>query len=186
MKNEGFPLPPNLPVPDDDGVADHLTGRRALRISRCRRQTAPQFAYVIWTIRSSSRIREPALRIVSPLRTGMRSRVLAVVRPTVAAFGDPRGELDALGVRVLGLSTRMTEFQKEFVERIHFPFPILSDVALELVRVKRLPTWSMMLPQWRRRPEHAAQADGVVHREGRDPACLVSGLPRPTRMQALF
>ncbi len=28
MKNEFFPLPPNLPVPEDDGAADHLNGTR--------------------------------------------------------------------------------------------------------------------------------------------------------------
>ena len=41
----------------------------------------------------------------------------------------------------MGLSTQTTDFQKEFVDRIHFPFLILSDVALELVRIMRLPTF---------------------------------------------
>jgi len=52
-----------------------------------------------------------------------------------------RAEFDAMGAQVIGLSTQTTEYQQEFVERIHFPFPILSDADLVLVRTMRLSTF---------------------------------------------
>jgi peroxiredoxin len=41
---------------------------------------------------------------------------------------------------VFGLSTQDTAYQREMVERLHVPFPILSDSALALARALRLPT----------------------------------------------
>ena len=139
-QNEHFPLPPNLPVPDDDGAADHLKGARLPDISLPATNDS--------LIRLSDL--DKAVIFTYP-RTGTPDRqpgpdwdAIPGARgctPHSCGFRDLRGEFDSLGVAVLGLSTQTTEFQKEFVERIHFPFPILSDVALELVRVMRLPTF---------------------------------------------
>jgi peroxiredoxin len=140
MKNEFFQLPPNLPVPEDDGAADHLTGTRlpdielpttddsAVRL--CDLDKAVIFTYP----RTGTPGRDPGT--AWDAIPGARG-----CTPHSCGFRDLRGEFDALGVRVLGLSTQTTDFQKEFVERIHFPFPILSDAALELVRAIRLPTF---------------------------------------------
>ena len=56
-------------------------------------------------------------------------------------FRDHHAELAALGVSVLGLSTQDTAYQREAVERLHLPYPILSDERLELTRALRLPTF---------------------------------------------
>jgi peroxiredoxin len=42
---------------------------------------------------------------------------------------------------VVGLSTQDTAVQREAVERLHLPFPLLSDARLELTRALRLPTF---------------------------------------------
>lgn len=42
---------------------------------------------------------------------------------------------------VFGVSTQVTEFQREFAERNHIPFELLSDMALTLTRTLRLPTF---------------------------------------------
>jgi peroxiredoxin (alkyl hydroperoxide reductase subunit C) len=50
--------------------------------------------------------------------------------------------LKALGVRRLfGLSTQDTAYQREVAERLHLPFPILSDEQLKLTAALRLPTF---------------------------------------------
>jgi hypothetical protein len=41
---------------------------------------------------------------------------------------------------VFGLSTQDTAYQREAAERLHLPFPLLSDAELELTRALRLPT----------------------------------------------
>ena len=47
-----------------------------------------------------------------------------------------------LGVaRLFGLSTQDTDYQREAAERLHLPFPILSDHDLALTRAIDLPTF---------------------------------------------
>jgi peroxiredoxin len=49
--------------------------------------------------------------------------------------------LRAAGARVFGLSTQDTAYQHEMVERLHLPFPVLSDERLELANALGLPTF---------------------------------------------
>ena len=50
--------------------------------------------------------------------------------PQSCGFRDHFAELKALGVaNVFGLSTQDTDYQREAAERLHLPFPILSDAA---------------------------------------------------------
>ncbi len=42
-----------------------------------------------------------------------------------------------------GLSTQDTAYQREMTERLHVPFPVLSDAELELTRALRLPTFTV-------------------------------------------
>lgn len=140
MTIESFPLPANLPPPQDDGAADHLSGARLPDL------TLPA------TTGPSVLLADLDLAVVFAYpRTGTPDRhpgpdwdAIPGARgctPQSCGFRDLRAEFDALGVRVLGLSTQTTEYQREFVARTHFPFPILSDAALELVGLLRLPTF---------------------------------------------
>jgi peroxiredoxin len=62
--------------------------------------------------------------------------------PQSCAFRDHFAELKALGVNCLfGLSTQDSAYQREAAERLHLPFPILSDEHLTLTRALRLPTF---------------------------------------------
>jgi peroxiredoxin len=62
--------------------------------------------------------------------------------PQSCSFRDLYAELTALGVnRLFGLSTQDTPYQREAVERLHLPFPILSDEHPGLTRAMRLPTF---------------------------------------------
>lgn len=63
--------------------------------------------------------------------------------PQSCAFRDHHAELQALGARVFGLSTQDTEYQREAAERLHLPFPLLSDAGLRLTNALRLPTFEV-------------------------------------------
>jgi peroxiredoxin len=63
--------------------------------------------------------------------------------PHTCGFRDFYGEFQALGCSVYGLSTQDTDYQREMVERLHVPFPVLSDARLELTRALRLPTFTV-------------------------------------------
>ena len=59
------------------------------------------------------------------------------------AFRDQHAELQALGARVFGLSTQDTDYQREAVERLHLPFPLLGDADLAFASALRLPTFTV-------------------------------------------
>ncbi len=60
--------------------------------------------------------------------------------PQSCAFRDHFAELKAIGVeRLFGLSTQDAEYQKEVADRLHLPFPLLSDSSLILARALNLP-----------------------------------------------
>jgi peroxiredoxin len=62
--------------------------------------------------------------------------------PQSCSFRDLFAELQSLGVsRLFGLSTQDTEYQREAAERLHLPFPILSDAQLRLTEAMKLPTF---------------------------------------------
>jgi peroxiredoxin len=62
--------------------------------------------------------------------------------PQSCAFRDHFGELRVLGVsHLLGLSTQDTFYQREAAERLHLPFPLLSDAHLTFTMGMRLPTF---------------------------------------------
>jgi peroxiredoxin len=62
--------------------------------------------------------------------------------PQSCGFRDHYAELRSLGASALyGLSTQTTDYQREVVERLHLPFPLLSDSTLVFTRTLRLPTF---------------------------------------------
>ncbi len=61
--------------------------------------------------------------------------------PQTCSFRDLIGELKAAGAsHVFGLSTQDTDYQREMTERLHVPFPILSDSELKLTKALKLPS----------------------------------------------
>ncbi len=61
--------------------------------------------------------------------------------PEACGFRDRHEQFGDLGARVLALSTQDPDYQREMADRLHLPFPVLSDERLELVRALRLPTF---------------------------------------------
>ena len=137
-------LPDDLPVPQDDGAAQHLTGFRLPDIALAATDGAPV---------NLSKLKGRTVVYVYP-RTGRPGQALPTgwnaipgargCTPQSCGFRDHFADLRRLGVAALyGLSTQDTAYQRELAERLHLPFAILSDEALELTRTLRLPTFSV-------------------------------------------
>ena len=137
-------LPDNLPVPQDDGAARHLTGAALPAIT---------LDATDGSIVDLSRLKGRTVVYVYP-RTG-RPGVPAPdgwdaipgargCTPQSCGFRDHFADLKRLGVaRLYGLSTQDSAYQREAVERLHLPFAILSDVGLKLTTALRLPTFQV-------------------------------------------
>jgi peroxiredoxin len=64
--------------------------------------------------------------------------------PQSCSFRDHFAELKRHGVvHLFGLSTQDSDFQREAADRLHLPFPILSDAALKLAKAINLPTFAI-------------------------------------------
>ena len=62
--------------------------------------------------------------------------------PQACSFRDHYQELTEAGAnRVFGLSTQDSEYQREAVDRLHLPFPLLSDANLAFAGALNLPTF---------------------------------------------
>ena len=61
--------------------------------------------------------------------------------PQSCAFRDHHAELIAAGtVATFGISTQDSAYQREAAERLHLPFPVLSDAGLAFASAAGLPT----------------------------------------------
>ena len=141
-KDAFMTLPPDLPVPQDDGAARHLTGMRVPAITLV--STANH------RINLADLARERTVIYCYP-RTGAPGQPVPKswdlipgargCTPESCGFRDHFQALQALHVRVFGLSTQTTEYQREVVERLHLPFEILSDADFGVTNALRLPTF---------------------------------------------
>jgi peroxiredoxin len=136
-------LPTNLPVPVDDGAADHLRNSRvpdvSLPATDGRNVNLAKFdggRVVVYAYPRTGRPGESPLVDDWDLIPGARG-----CTPETCGFRDHHAELLAAGAEVFGLSTQDTAYQQELVTRLHLPFAILSDADLQLTRAWRLPTF---------------------------------------------
>jgi peroxiredoxin len=135
-------LPADLPVPEDDGTADHLAGMALPEIR------LPS------TLGGSADLAEAAqerLVVYVYPRTGTPGEPLPAgwddipgargCTPQSCAYRDSLAEFSALGAVVIGISAQTAEEQRQFAEREHIPFALLSDNGLGLAEALRLPTF---------------------------------------------
>lgn len=134
-------LPAGLPVPLDDGRAVHLNGLRLPRLA-LQATTGEQIDLsaisgraVVFAYPRTGQPGQPPLTPDWDLIPGARG-----CTPETCAFRDLAAEFGKHGVRLLGLSTQQPEYQRELSERLHLPFPVLSDAGRALTDALRLPT----------------------------------------------
>src|SRR3984885_9553902 len=136
-------LPPDIPAPQDDGGARHLTGMKlpdvalpatsgpAVNLSTLKGRTV----VYIYPRTGLTGIDAPEGWDAIPGARGCT--------PQSCGFRDHFADLKTLAVKHLyGLSTQDTAYQREAAERLHLPFAILSDADLKLGRAMKLPTFT--------------------------------------------
>ena len=70
-------------------------------------------------------------------------RCFAGCTPQACSYKDKHSELQKLNARIFGLSTQTSSYQAEAAERLHLPYPLLSDTELKLVEALKLPTFEV-------------------------------------------
>jgi peroxiredoxin len=135
-------LPDDLPVPEDDGAADRLSGSPVPAVS------LPSTSGQLVDLADAAR--ETLVLYVYPA-TGVPGRPLPPgwddipgargCTPQSCAFRDSAQELGALGASVFGLSAQSLAEQREFSEREHMPYPLLHDGEFRLAEALGLPSF---------------------------------------------
>jgi peroxiredoxin len=131
-----------IPAPQDDGGARHLPGMQVPDVTL----PATEDTQI-----SLAKIPGRVVLFAYP-RTGQPGKIALVddwdmipgargCTPQSCAFRDlHKVLLEAGAARVFGLSSQDGAYQREAAERLHLPFPLLSDEKLTLTNVLRLPT----------------------------------------------
>ena len=132
-----YTLPAGLPVPEDDGGADHLVGLElpSLVLESSLGDVNVRDFDVVYVYPRSGRPDRPLLPGWDET-PGARG-----CTPQSCAFRDLYGEL---GVRVAGLSAQTLDDQLEFAERNRMPFPVIADPERRLGATLRLPTFEIV------------------------------------------
>ncbi len=163
MSTDYRQLPSDLPVPENDGGADHLVG-----------MTVPELALPATAggIRDLSELARKRLVAYVYPRTGVPGRPSPTgwddipgargCTPQSCAFRDSLAEFTKLGATVIGISAQGPEEQLEFAKREHIPFPLLSDSGLKIAAALRLPTFEVEGMTLYRRLTFVAEAGRIV------------------------
>jgi peroxiredoxin len=144
VSHDPYTLPPDLPVPEDDGAADHLEG---MRVPRLELPTTDQRALDL------AQAAQRLLVLYIYPRTGTPGEPLPIgwdaipgargCTPQACAFRDLHAEIAAAGAHVLGLSAQSVAEQHEFAARVGLPYALASDPLLTVAEALRLPTFEV-------------------------------------------
>jgi peroxiredoxin len=139
-------LPDDLPEPEDDGAAEHLrgvplppVGLAATDGTTVRLDELPGRSVVFAYPRTGRPGEDPP---------GGEAGWNAIpgargCTPEACSFRDELGRFSEIGVRVFGLSTQDTGYQREAAERLRLSYPLLSDEDLQFTRALGLPTFEV-------------------------------------------
>lgn len=158
-------LPDDLPIPVDDGAAEHLIGSRAPAVGLTAttlthdagQDTARKPLNSDAEIRHGEIVRLDQISGRTVLfaypRTGTPGQPSPTgwdaipgargCTPQACAIRDSYAEFSELGARVFGLSSQFPADQLEAAQRLALPYPLLSDSDLTLARAWQLPTFSV-------------------------------------------
>jgi peroxiredoxin len=163
MSTEFSRLPSDLPVPVDDGAADHLPGSAVPDVAlpstqggELRLADAARGLVVVYVYPRTGTPGVPAPEGWDDI-PGARG-----CTPQSCAFRDAQQELARHGASLIGISTQTPAEQAEFAQREHIPYPLLSDHELVLAERMRLPTFQAGGLQLYKRLTFVAQAGRIV------------------------
>lgn len=142
MSQDFSSLPADLPVPEDDGGADHLAGTQLPEVTLPSSQggslNLAQVGgehVVVYVYPRTGRPGEPLPEGWDEIPGARGCTVQS------CAFRDHASDLAAHGAAVIGISAQSPADQREFAEREHIPYPVLSDDSLQLAEALGLPTF---------------------------------------------
>jgi peroxiredoxin len=139
MQTDIYTLPPDLPVPENDGAAAHLTNMEI-----------PAFS--LESSLGRVKLRDFEVLYIYP-QTGRPGRDAAPgwdqtpgargCTPESCGFRDAVPDFEQLSLRVAGLSAQTLDDQQEFAQRNRIPFPVIADPERRLGAALRLPTFEI-------------------------------------------
>lgn len=134
-------LPDNLPIPQDDGAADHLQGTKLDSIL---------LAATNGSKIDLSKLTGTTVVFIYPM-TGVPGVALPDgwddipgargCTPQACSYRDNYSELKKHVDNLFGLSVQNSEYQKELKERVELPYEILSDSDFKFANSLKLPTF---------------------------------------------
>lgn len=138
-----YELPPVLPIPEDDGAADHLPGAPVPDLT-LPSSHGPVSLAELCAVRAVVYIYPRTGRPGVPPPDGWDAIPGARgCTPQSCGFRDHAEELAAQRARVAGLSAQTLDEQLEFAERNHMPFPVIADPDLRLRDALQLPVFEV-------------------------------------------
>ena len=143
MSSDPYTLPPGLPVPEDDGAADHLLGRMLPQLTLesthgpMSLRALSQDLLVLYVYPRAGRPGVPSLTGWDEI-PGARG-----CTPQSLGFKEAYPRFQELGADVAAISAQTLVDQREFAERNEIPYPILADPELRVAAALRLPTFDV-------------------------------------------
>jgi peroxiredoxin len=143
VADDVYTLPPNLPVPQDDGAANHLLGTMLPQLTLDSTQGPlsvrglAQDRLVLYVYPRAGRPGVPSLPGWDEI-PGARG-----CTPQSLGFRDAYARFRELGAEVAGVSAQTLDDQRELAERNAIPYPVLADPDLRLAATLRLPTFEV-------------------------------------------
>ena len=140
-----FQLPDDLPVPEDDGAADHLPGMEIPDVALSAtdgttvdlRELPPRTVLYVYPM--TGRPDEDVTPVGWEDVPGARG-----CTPEARGFQSHYEELRENGIgEVYGLSTQSSDYQREARDRLNLPFEMLSDANRALTNELDLPTFAI-------------------------------------------
>jgi peroxiredoxin len=134
-------LPAGLPVPEDDGAADHLEGKLVPPLhleTTAGELNLAAVAAGLLVLYAYPRTGRPG---VEPPPGWDETPGARGCTPQSCGFRDHGAELRDLGATVVGLSAQTLDDQREAVERLGLPHAVASDPDLRVADALRLPTF---------------------------------------------
>lgn len=137
-----YVLPSDLPVPEDDGGCDHLSGLKIPSI---------KLHSIIGRYVDLAEVsQQPTVFFFYP-HTGKPGELIGKTwdsipgargcTPQSFSFRDHYKEFKKLGFQVFGVSGQRIDEQIEFARRANLPYELLNDSDFELTATLRLPTF---------------------------------------------
>ncbi len=164
MPDDIYAIPPDLPVPTDDGGARHLVGRTLPLVplpatvggARSPRGSATDRTLIVF-FPFAGRPEQPLFPGWNQI-PGARG-----CTPELVGFQQHVEAFRAIGVSLAGVSTQSPVELLEVAQRLRLSFPLFSDAALTLTRTLHLPTFPVAGRTMIKRLSLVVRADHIEH-----------------------